>query len=286
MTQRAVAAAAAAAAAVSARDAVDGAQTAIAAGGSPTARLDAELLVAAALGVGRDRLYVDCDLAVGGPAVRVLQSFVRRRAVDREPIAYILGRRGFRHLDLAVDAAVLIPRPETELLVEVGLELPPGARVLDLATGCGAVALALASERPDLHISASDLSPAALAVARANAARLGLAVAFAAGDLLDGPEGPFDGVLANLPYIPTAELARLEPEVARHEPRLALDGGDDGLDLIRRLVAQSAAIGFLALEIGAGQAAAVERLLGDAAFTAVDRRPDLAGIDRVIVGRR
>ncbi len=286
MTPPAATPAPAPAAAVSARDAVDGARTAIAAGGSPSPRLDAELLVAAALGVARDRLYVDRDLAVAGPAVRALQGFVRRRAVEREPIAYILGRRGFRHLDLAVDPAVLIPRPETELLVEVGLELPPGARVLDLATGSGAVALALASERPDLRVSGSDLSSAALAVARANAARLGLAVAFQAGDLLDGPPGPFDAVLANLPYIPTAELARLEPEVARHEPRLALDGGADGLDLIRRLVASSAAIPVLALEIGDGQAAAVERLLGDAGFAAVERRRDLAGIDRVVLGRR
>jgi release factor glutamine methyltransferase len=274
------------AAAVSARDAVDGARTAIAAGGSPSPRLDAELLVAAALRVDRDRLYVDRDLAVAGPAVRALQSFVRRRAVDREPVAYILGRRGFRQLELEVDGSVLIPRPETELLVEVGLELPPGARVLDLATGSGAVALALASERPDLRVGGSDLSPAALAVARANAARLGLPVDFVPGDLLDGPPGPFDAVLANLPYVPTAELARLEPEVSRHEPRLALDGGPDGLDLIRRLVAQATSVPLLALELGAGQADAVERLLGDAGFAAVERRRDLAGLDRVLVARR
>ncbi len=272
-----------------ARDALDGAVTAIAAGGSPSPRLDAELLVAAALGVTRERLHVDPDLPVAGPAVRTLQSFVRRRSIDREPIAYILARRGFRHLDLHVDPAVLVPRPETELLVEVGLELAPNARVLDLGTGSGAVALALADERPDLTVTGSDVSPAALAVARANAARLGLGVDFVPGDLLDGPRGPFDAVLANLPYVPTAELARLEPEVARHEPRLALDGGADGLDLIRRLIAQSAAIPIplLALELGAGQAATVAGLLGAAGFrTPVETRRDLAGIDRVVVGRR
>jgi release factor glutamine methyltransferase len=275
----------AAAAAVSARAALDGALTAIAAGGSPSPRLDAELLVAAALGVGRERLYADRDLAVSGPAVRTLQSFVRRRSVEREPVAYILGRRGFRHIELTVDPAVLVPRPETELLVEVGLELPPGARVLDLGTGSGAVALALADERPDLAVSGSDVSAAALAVARANGERLGLAVGWCQADLLDGLAGPWDAVLANLPYIPTAVLRGLEPEVTRHEPPLALDGGEDGLALIRRLIDQAAGVPFLALEIGAGQAQDVERLLGVAGF-AVARRADLAGVDRVLVGRR
>lgn len=273
------------AAAVTARDALDGAVTAIAAGGSPSARLDAELLLAAALGIDRTSIYSDRELAVTGPAVRMLQSFVRRRSVEREPIAYILGRRGFRHIDLAVDPAVLIPRPETELLVEVGLELPHAARVLDLGTGSGAVALALADERRDLRICASDVSPAALAVARANGERLGLPVTWLESDLLDAAPGPWDAILANLPYIPTNVVAGLEPEVARHEPRLALDGGEDGLDLIRRVISGAVGVSCLALEVGAGQSSAVSLLIGAAGFESVERRADLAGIDRVIVGR-
>jgi release factor glutamine methyltransferase len=303
-----------AATAVSVRDALDGAITAIAAGGSPTARLDAELLLADVLGVSRGRLHSHPEAPVDGLAVRAFQSFVRRRSVLREPVAYILGRRGFRAIELAVDPRVLIPRPETELLVEVGLELPRGARVLDLATGSGAVALALADERPDLRVSGSDRSAPALAVARANADVLGLQVTWYEADLLDGleglgsldrpgglegPDGPdardrvggrdgrWDAILSNPPYIPTGVLAGLEPEVSRHEPALALDGGPDGLEVIRRLIDQVAAarVGLLALEVGAGQAGMVGELLGPAGFDRIEVRRDLAGIERVVVGR-
>jgi release factor glutamine methyltransferase len=274
--------------AVSVRDALDGAITAIAAGGSPSARLDAELLLADVLGVSRGRLHSHPEAPVDGSAVRDFQSFVRRRSVLREPVAYILGRRGFRRIELSIDPRVLIPRPETEHLVEVGLGLAHGARVLDLATGSGAVALALADERPDLVVSASDRSAAAVALARSNAARLGLDVTFHEADLLDGLAGPWDAILSNPPYIPTDVLAGLEPEVSRHEPALALDGGADGLDVIRRLIGQVAATRtpVLALEVGAGQAGPVGDMLGSAGFADVEVRRDLAGIDRVVVSRR
>jgi release factor glutamine methyltransferase len=269
--------------AATAREALDGASTAIAAGGSESPLLDAELLLCEALGVPRERLHTDPDTPVSGAAVRGFQSYVRRRAVDREPVAYIIGRRAFRQLELELDSRVLIPRPETELLVDVALALPAGARVLDLGTGSGAVALALTQERPDLRVEASDVSPGALAVARANAARLGLDVRFHQADLLDGLDGPWAAILANLPYVPSAELRGLE--VARHEPQLALDGGADGLDLIRPLIAQRPATGLLALEVGAGQAPAVERLLRDGGFERIDVHNDLAGIARVLVAR-
>jgi release factor glutamine methyltransferase len=269
----------------SAREALDSAVIAIEASGSATPRLDAELLLADVLGVDRARLLTDRDLRVAGPAVRAFQELVRRRSAGREPVAYLLGRRGFRHLDLAVDPRVLVPRPETELLVEAALDLPRGARVVDVGTGSGAVALALKDERPDLDVVATDVSADALAVARANAARLGLEVAFAHADLLDGVEGPFDAVLSNPPYV--AEGDPLPPDVARHEPRAALLAGPDGLDVLRRLVPQAAAAAPLVLvEVGAGQAGAVEALLRDAGLADTARVRDLAGIERVVRGRR
>ena len=268
-----------------ARAARAGARTARAAGGSPSARLDAELLRADVLGVSRERLVREPELPVAGEAVRRFQSHVRRRAIEREPVAYIVGRRGFRRLDLLVDHRVLVPRPETELLIEVGLELAPGARVLDCCTGSGAIALALKDERPDLQVSGSDLSAPALEVARANAQRLRLDVEWIEADLLDGVDRGFDAILANPPYVPRATIVTLEPEIARHEPRLALDGGEDGLDLVRRLIAQAAATPLLALEVGERQADAVVALLAGAGFSAVERLTDLAGIERVVVAR-
>jgi release factor glutamine methyltransferase len=285
-----VSARAAAFGATPAREALDGAYTAIAAGGSDTPRLDAELLVAHVLGVPRERLISDPDLAVAGPAVRALQDAVRRRAIEREPVAYIIGRRAFRRLELAADRRALVPRPETELLVEVALQrLPAGARVLDVGTGGGAVALALKDERPDLVVSGSDISPDALALARENAARLQLDVAFEHADLLAGVSGPLDAVVANLPYVGDGERGSLAPEIVRHEPAQALFAGPDGMDAIRALLAQLAVRGdvqLMALEVGAGQAEAVGRLVAAAGFG--DRRAvrDLAGIERVVVGAR
>lgn len=254
--------------------------------GVESARLDAELLLARVLGADRAALVMRADEEVSGDdRTRYLALLTRR--VKREPVAYILGRREFRRLTLAVDPRVLIPRPETELLVEVGLTLPAGVRVADVGTGSGAVALALKQERDDLDVVGVDVSAGALSVAAMNSSRLRLDVSWVRGDLLDGVE--CDAVLANLPYVADDEL--LAPEVALYEPRGALLGGADGLDVVRRLVEQvqgggRARVALVALEIGAGQADAVAELVSEAGFEAVERVPDLAGIERVIVGRR
>lgn len=272
-----------------AREALEGAITAIAAAGCETPRLDAEVLLAHVLGVGRERLVTDRELSVAGPAVRAFQDAVRRRAVLREPVAYILGSRGFRHLELAVDPRALIPRPESELLVEWGLGLPRGARVLDVGTGSGAIALALKQERPDLEVRGSDISEEALSLARENAARLGLDVGFLRADLLDGAGEEHDAVLANLPYVAEPERATLAPEILRHEPPGALFAGEDGLEAIRALTGQLAGrpgVRFVALEVGAGQAARVAELCEAAGFEKVGFVPDLAGIERVVKGER
>ena len=261
------------------RDALDSALVALNAAGVDTPRLDAEVLLAHALGADRAALVIDPDREVAGPAARWFQDAVRRRAVAREPVAYITGRKGFRHIELEVDPRVLIPRPETELLVEVGLELHEGARVVDVGTGSGAVALALKHERPDLEVAGTDVSADALAVARANGERLGLQVEWVEADLY---EGDFDAVLSNPPYV--EERARLAPELA-HEPRGALFAGDDGLALVRRLVERAAGVPTLAVEVGAGQADAVAALARAAGFTTVAGRRDLAGIERVVVAR-
>ncbi|MGI8558171.1 MAG: peptide chain release factor N(5)-glutamine methyltransferase [Solirubrobacteraceae bacterium] len=274
-----------AAGAVCARDALDGAATAIGAGGSQSPRLDAELLLCDVLGVRRERLHTDPGLRVAGAAVREYQSRVRRRSVEREPVAYILGRQAFRRIELAVDARALIPRPESELLVEAAVELlPHGANVLDVGTGSGAIALALADERPDLRVTASDISADALELARENAARLGFVqrVRFHQADgVLAG--GAWDAVVSNPPYIPAAQLPMLA--VSRHEPAVALDGGSDGLAVARRIVEQTRAP-LLALEVGLGQAGQVCELMERAGFRAPQTRRDLAGIERVVVGRR
>jgi release factor glutamine methyltransferase len=267
------------------REALDSAVVALSAAGVDTPRLDAEVMLAHVLGVDRAALVIGRDRPVEGPAVQAFQSAVRRRSVGREPVAYITGMKGFRHLDLAVDQRVLIPRPETEGLVEAALTLPPGARVADVGTGSGAVALALKDERPDLDVVATDTSAEALDVARANAVRLGLDVAFVEADLLDGT-GDVDAVVSNPPYVEVG--APLAPEITRHEPPGALFAGADGLEVIRRLAAQASAspARFLALEIGAGQAAAVAAVVRAAGFADVGVERDLAGIERIVVARR
>jgi release factor glutamine methyltransferase len=257
---------------------------ALAAAEVETPRLDAELLLAEATGWDRAGLATDSETGVPADAARRFGEMVRRR-LRREPVAYILGRKGFRDLELAVDRRVLIPRPETELLIELALEMGP-RRVLDMGTGSGAIALAIADELPGCEVVATDTSPAALEVARANAARLGFAerVEFVEAMLPDG--GEFDLVLANLPYVAETEWAGLEPEVTEWEPREALLAGPDGLDVIRAAVAVAAPVATaLALEVGAGQAPAVSELLFEAGFATVETRPDLAGVPRVVWGQ-
>jgi release factor glutamine methyltransferase len=269
----------------------------------PEARLDAEVLLAAASGRGRASLIADPSGPLPPAVSRLYGEFVRRR-LRREPVAYIVGTKGFRRIELAVDRRVLVPRPETELLVEVALERRPG-RVLDIGTGSGAIALALADELPDATIVATDTSPGALEVARANAARLGFAERdhFEAGTVPAGRS--FDLVLANLPYVAERDWAELEPEVTEWEPREALLAGEDGLDAYRELLAPMdsgpaeclrptfsdapdvlAGAAAIAVEIGEGQAVEVAELMRDAGFAEVSVREDLAGTPRVVVGER
>ncbi len=284
-------------------EALAAATDALAAVGIPEARLDAELLLAAASGRGRASLIADPGAELPPAVSRLYGEFVRRR-LRREPVAYIVGTKGFRRIELAVDRRVLVPRPETELLVEVALERGPG-RVLDVGTGSGAIALALADEMPEATIVATDISPGALEVARANAERLGLAgrVHFQAGTV---PEGEaFDLVVANLPYVAERDWAGLEPEVTQWEPREALLAGEDGLDAYRELLAPMdegpaeclrptfsdapevlAGTAAVAVEIGEGQAVEVAELMRDAGFAEVGVLADLAGIERVVVGER
>ncbi|WP_051222636.1 peptide chain release factor N(5)-glutamine methyltransferase [Conexibacter woesei] len=270
------------------REALDSALVALQAAGVDSPRLDAEVLLAHALGVERTTLWLDPDREVTGDAARWFRDAIRRRTVERVPVAYLVERKGFRHLDLHVDPRVLVPRPETEHLVEALLDLPSGSRVHDVGTGSGAIALALKDERPDFRVSASDVSPDALAVARGNAERLGLDVTFTQGDLLDGVDPHVDVVVSNPPYVEETQRRFLAPEVVAHEPALALFAGNDGLRTIRPLVTQAAGTDayMLAMEVGAGQAPAVRALVAAAGFPEVSTVTDLAGHERVVVGQR
>jgi release factor glutamine methyltransferase len=263
--------------------------------GLSSPRLDAELLAAHAFGLTRVHLYTQFDRPLLPPELAAFRDLVKRRQAG-EPVAYLTGRKEFWSLDLAVDARVLIPRPDTETAVEEALarlkerstESPP--RIADVGTGSGAIALALAKSRPEATVVASDVSPDALAVARANAERLGLAVTFVQGNLAEPLRAleKFDLLVANLPYVRGGDIAGLAPEV-RNEPLLALDGGDDGLDLVRTLVADAPAVlgpgGALVLEIGEGQAAATAELCRAAGLDDVRTRADLGGIARIVSGR-
>jgi release factor glutamine methyltransferase len=293
-------------AAGSARDALSAAADALLAAGVESPRLDAELLLAEATGQDRAELVADGGGEVAPDSGRLYGEMVRRR-LRREPVAYILGRRGFRRIELAVDRRVLIPRPETELLVELAVEAAP-RRLLDVGTGSGAVALAVADELPACEVTATDTSAGALEVARANAVRLGLAerVRFLGGTIPRGedaeaPGADFDLIVANLPYVAERDWPGLAPEVTRWEPPEALLAGPDGLDAYRAFSAElfgrvrpssriagtdSTSAPVIGLEVGEGQAAAVGEMLREAGFGKIETRRDLAGIERVVVGRR
>ena len=270
------------------REALAAASDALAAAGVEDARLDAELLLAEATGWDRARLAAEPEARVDAGAARRFGEMVRRR-LRREPVAYILGRKGFRGLELAVDGRALIPRPETELLVEIALELEPRT-ALDLGTGSGAVALAVADELPGCEVTGTDTSQAALGLARENAERLGIngRLRFERGTVPEGRR--FELVLANLPYVREDEWDGLAPEITRYEPREALVGGADGVEAIASTVPAAVAVlepgSSLALEVGAGQAGRVAELLLDLGFGQVEGRQDLAGIPRVVLARR
>jgi len=268
-------------------EALDGASVAIEASGSTSARLDAELLLAEAIGADRSALVTAIDRELSGAETRRFQELVTRRVRDGEPVAYLLGRRGFRWIEVEVDPRVLVPRPESELLVEAALGLPEGARVLDVGTGSGAVALALKDERPDLRVTGSDVSADALDVARANRDRLSLDVAFEQADLLEGLGGAWDAILSNPPYVAESDRGSLPRELG-HGPAGALFAGADGLDVIRRLLPAAAAseATMVAVEVGEGQADGVGAMARAAGFPEVQVLADLAGIGRVVVGRR
>jgi release factor glutamine methyltransferase len=270
-----------------------------AAGISPDeADLDARLLAEHVLGWSTERYLIDARSPATPQFVSEYDALVERRA-KREPAAYIVGWQEFWGLPFEVGPGVLIPRPETELVVETALTLLNAAplaanpAIADVCTGSGCVAVAIARERPDVRVTATDISERALAIARRNAERHGVAarVTFVRADLLAGVAGPFDLVSANPPYVPDADRPTLQPEVRDHEPPLALYAGADGLDVIRRLVVEATERlrdgGVLVFEFGFGQSDEIAKLIsGTRGLRMVELRPDLQGIPRVAVARK
>ena len=308
--------------------------------GLPTPRLDAEVLIASALGLPRLQLYVQFDRPLGPEELGAIREAVKRRQAGQS-VAYVVGHKEFFGLDFAVDPRVLVPRPDTETLVDEALArlgagglarkgsaqaaesaeaaepaepsesgpaadqapgpsavdgaptapVPPSPRIADVGTGSGAIIVSLGKRLPGAALYAVDASADALAVARANAERHGVRVTFLEGDLAEplAAFAPFDLIVANLPYIPSAEIPTLAPEV-RAEPSAALDGGPDGLELIRRLVLAAPALlapgGAMALEVGAGQAAPVAAICLAAGLADIQQRRDLGSVDRVVSARK
>jgi release factor glutamine methyltransferase len=263
--------------------------------GIESPRLDAELLVAFALGIDRMRVILDAARPLEPDELDRLRALVKRRRA-REPMAYLRGEREFYGLTFKVDARVLVPRPDTETLVDVALartrHVSMSMRMLDLCTGSGCVAIAAARQRPTAKLFATDLSEDALALARENAQRLGAYnVAFFAGDLfapIEGRKRRFDVITANPPYIASTDIPNLMADVRDHEPRLALDGGADGLDVVRRIVEGAPRFlvpgGVLAVEVGHDQAEAARGLFEASGFADVKLDRDYAKIERVVSG--
>jgi release factor glutamine methyltransferase len=263
--------------------------------GIESPRLDAEVLLAHALQTTRMKLILDAHRPLSPEELARFRAMVKRRRVH-EPVAYLRGEREFYGRVFKIDARVLVPRPDTETLVDVALartaHVSMSMRALDLCTGSGCVAITLARQRVTSHVHATDVSGDALAVARENAFRLGAYnVSFSEGDLfhgLDRLRGTCDIITANPPYIPSAEIETLASDVKDFEPRLALDGGADGLDLVRKIVEHAPAFlvkgGTLAHEIGAGEAPIVLKLFEARGFTNVTSTRDLGRIERVVDG--
>ena len=259
------------------------------------ADLDARLLAQHVLGWTTEQFFTDFNQEEPGGFAAGFDSLVERRA-RREPFAYIVGHEEFWGLQIEVTPAVLIPRPETELLVELTIhecDRASRARVADVCTGSGCVAVAIAHDCPAVHVTAADVSAAALDVAGRNAARHKVhdRLDFIRTDLLDGIDRKFDIIVANPPYVPERDRPTLQPEVVEHEPALALFAGDDGLDAIRRLLPQAAARlkpnGTLLFEFGFGQADAVAQLISATTdLKMIELRPDLQGIPRAAIAKR
>jgi release factor glutamine methyltransferase len=264
-------------------------------GVTDTPRLEAELLLGHVLGCDRIRLLLDSLRPLSSEELSAFRALLLRRR-KAEPVAYLLGQREFYGLPFRVNRDVLIPRPDTETLVRVALERTQDraqyGRAVDVCTGSGCVAIAIARERPSWRFSASDLSEAAAEVARYNVLRLGVHwnLEVRTGDLLE-PFGDerFDLITANPPYIPEDEIARLQPDIVEHEPRLALDGGREGLVVVARLLKAARNRlepgGLLALEVGAGQAERVQKGFVGYGFSEVEAEVDYGGIERVVSGR-
>jgi len=275
--------------------AVREAERRFAAAGIDSARLDAVLLVAHAAGLTADTVRADPAKPLPPDAEGRLMTLLRKRAVDRMPVSRLVGQREFRGLPFDLSAATLDPRPDSETLVEAVLRhtsvRTAPLSVFDLGVGTGCLLLSILSELPGATGAGSDIDPAAVETARANAASLGLSarVRLAGGDGFAGFDGPFDWVVCNPPYIPTGDIDELEPEVRVHDPRVALDGGPDGLDVIRRfapaIAARLAVEGKTAVEFGAGQASAVRDIFAEAGLDCLETVSDLAGRPRVIVAQ-